>query len=122
MIKQSGIMKPPRSVIDRWIEIVADHGCVVTGARQIHIHHPVGRSFKKDKIQIGELFILPLWYMLHDVSSSHPFNVTHRRKAFVREYGKERDLFLDMVAKIKSKGVEIPFDQVYLDKIAEVDR
>lgn len=122
MIKQSGIMKPPRSVIKKWHEIVADFGCVITGARQIQIHHCVGRSFKHGKVQIGEIFILPLWFMLHDVSSNHPFCVTHRRKAFVREYGKERDLFLNMVEKLKSRGVEIPFDQVYLDKIAEVDR
>ncbi len=116
------MLKPTRKQIKTWLSMVAEFGCVATGATQVQIHHCQGRKCRKDKYQIGELFILPLWIPLHDVGSNHPHNVTHHRKAFVEAFGMERDLFKWMVDKMVDKGLEIPFEQVFLDKIQLVDR
>jgi hypothetical protein len=45
---------------------------------------------------------------LHDVSSNHPENVTHRKKDFVKRFGNQRDLFLMMVEDMRDRGYELP--------------
>ncbi len=102
--------------------MVADSGCIVTGSSEIQIHHAVGRTYKKDKVVIGEIFILPLWVHLHDVSSNHPLNVTHHRKAFIKEYGLESELFEQMCQRIESHDVVLPFPEIYRETIKTVNR
>ena len=111
--------------------MVAEFGCVITESSQIHVHHPVGRTYVEDCYQIGELFAYGLWKPLH-MNSPYDlnipkgelpeFNVTDNRKAFVKTYGDETFLFKGMVDKMIDQGLEIPFDQLFLDKIAKVDR
>lgn len=60
---------------------------------QIQLHHVLGRSAKNNKVAIGHEFILPVPFDLHDVSSDHPENVTHCKKAFVKRFGTQRELF-----------------------------
>ena len=74
----------------------------------IQRHHVLGRSTKHNKVEIGHWFILPLPFELHDVSSNHPENVTHRKKAFVKHFGNQRDLFLMMVEDMRDYDYELP--------------
>jgi hypothetical protein len=74
----------------------------------IQRHHVLGRSAKHNKVEIGHWFILPVPFELHDVSSNHPENVTHRKKAFVKRFGNQRDLFLMMVEDMRECGYELP--------------
>lgn len=60
-------------------------------------HHVLGRSAKHNKIHIGHWFVIPVPFELHDVSSNHPLNVTHRKKSFISEFGKQSDLFIEMI-------------------------
>ena len=62
------------------------------------LHHVLGRSAKHNKIAIGHWFIIPVPFELHDVSSNHHFNVTHRKHNFTNQYGAQRDIFKKVVA------------------------
>ena len=68
----------------------------------------LGRAAKNNKVSIGHEFILPVPFDLHDVSSNHPLNVTHRKKAFVKEFGSQRDLFFTMLESMRDYGYELP--------------
>lgn len=127
------MLKPTRKQIKTWLSMVADHGCVITGSSQIHIHHAVGQKYVKDGYQIGELFAYGLWKPLHmnslyDLTVEHygwpKYNITDHRKAFLKEHGFEweRDIVKKMVDEMLDKGLVIPFDQIYLDKIQLVPR
>ena len=71
-------------------------------------HHVLGRSAKQDKVAIGHWFVIPVPFELHDVSSNHTDNVTHRKKSFVNRFGNQRDLFLTMVESMRDYGYELP--------------
>jgi len=115
------MLKPTRKQIKTWLSMVADFGCVITGSSEVVLHHSVGRAYVKDKVQIGELFVLPLERIMHD-NGDYPLNVTHHRKDFVEAFGMERDLFKEMVDKMVDNGLEIPFDDIFLKIIQEVNR
>lgn len=76
--------------------------------KPIQRHHVVGRSAKHNKTPIGHEFILPVPFELHDVSSNHQLNVTHRKKAFTNHFGMQRDLFLLMLESMRNLGYELP--------------
>ena len=71
-------------------------------------HHVLGRSAKNNKVNIGHWFIIPVPFDLHDVSSNNKYNVTHNKKAFVKRFGNQRDLFLEMVKEMRDDGYELP--------------
>ena len=72
------------------------------------IHHVIGRSSKQNKVPIGHDFILPVPFHLHDVSSNHDLNVTHRKKAFTAHFGTQRYLFSMLCDSMKDQGYAIP--------------
>ena len=76
--------------------------------KPIQRHHVLGRGAKHNKIAIGHWFILPVPFELHDVSSNHPENVTHCKKVFIKRFGAQRDMFLDMVTDMKCYGYSAP--------------
>ena len=76
-------------------------------------HHVVGRSAKQNKIGVGHFFILPIPFALHDVSSNHPLNVTHRKKAFTAKFGMQRDLFATMYHSMMEQGYSVPSIDVF---------
>ena len=80
---------------------------------QFQLHHVLGRSAKNNKTAIGHEFILPVPFFLHDVNSNHPENVTHNKKAFVRRFGTQRDLFNTMNQSMKEEGYIVPDIYVY---------
>ena len=96
----------------QWLEIVTEHGCVVTGRSDIQRHHVFGRKYKQDKVHIGEFYVIPLWWELHDISSNHPNNVTHYPKRFAKAYGMQKVLFAEMVETLQNGGHEIPSDEI----------
>jgi len=112
------VIKPSPAVVKKWLSMITDYGCVVTKSCLIQRHHCVGRSYVIDKTKIGEIFTLPLHWKLHDVGSNDPHNVTHHRKAFVKKYGRECDLFADMCEKIG----DLPFEDFYVDLILKTRR
>lgn len=76
----------------------------------LQCHHVAGRTYKQNKIHIGNYFILPVPVFLHDVHSPHPLNVTHWRNAFTATFGVQRDLWESMVSRMHSQGAidELP--------------
>ena len=70
-------------------------------------HHVLGRAAKHNKIAIGHEFILPVPFELHNVSSNHPLNVTHRKKAFTKEFGKQSELFIKMIRSMDEQGYKV---------------
>jgi hypothetical protein len=77
------------------------------------LHHVTGRSSKHNKVAIGNYFILPIPFILHDVSSNHPENVTHCKKAFVKRFGTQRSLFKRMYQSMKEQGYKVPNSHVF---------
>ena len=76
-------------------------------------HHVMGRSAKQNKVHVGHEFILPIPFVLHDVSSDHPLNVTHRKKAFTAKFGMQRDLFAIMYHSMMEQGYSVPSIEVF---------
>ncbi len=79
----------------------------------IQRHHVLGRSAKHNKVEIGHWFILPIPFELHDVSSNHPENVTHRKKAFVKRFGDQRSIFQVLYAGVAQWGYDVPSIEIY---------
>lgn len=94
--------------VQAWETMVAQHGCIVTGETAVQIHHVIGRKGKESKFLLGPWYILPLAVRLHDSRSDHPFNVTYWKNRFEHEYGRQKDLFLEMVASLKARHGQIP--------------
>lgn len=80
--------------------------------KPIQLHHVLGRSAKHNKVAIGHEFILPVPFELHDVSSNHELNVTHRKKSFIKEFGSQVKLYEDMVVSMIYCGYIIPSYEV----------
>ena len=80
---------------------------------QFQRHHVLGRSAKHNKVAIGHEFILPVPFDLHDVSSNHPLNVTHCKKAFVKEFGNQRWMFNEMYNSMNEEGYTMPVREVF---------
>tara|TARA_R110000751_G_scaffold268437_1_gene368180 strand:+ start:1406 stop:1759 length:354 start_codon:yes stop_codon:yes gene_type:complete len=113
--------KPTKTIEKEWLQRVADHGCVVNGNSQVQLHHPVGREGKQDKTYIGRFFVIPLSPWLHDVDSMHPWNVTHRRKNFIKEFGLESELWYKMVLKLAAES-PLPFGRDIIDAVMATKR
>ena len=82
------------------------------GHHDYQLHHVVGRSYKQDKIPVGNWFALPVPICLHDVHSNHPDNVTHFRRRFTARFGTQRELFKSMVNRMAGAGYCVPDKEV----------
>ena len=89
------------------------YGQEYEGNVNFQLHHVLGRSAKHNKISIGHEFIIPVPFELHDVSSNHPENVTHFKKAFVKKYGDQRGIFQILVNFMENWGYDVPSLEVY---------
>ena len=95
--------KPANAAQKIWMVNIADfinevglgllYGPEYEGRTDFQLHHVLGRSAKHNKVPIGHDFIIPVPFELHDVSSNHPLNVTHHKKAFVKEFGQQCVIF-----------------------------
>jgi len=77
------------------------------------LHHVLGRSAKHNKVEIGHWFIIPVPFELHDVSSNHPENVTHRKKAFVKRFGSQISIFQILYSGVAQWGYDVPSMDIY---------
>ena len=102
----------------RWHERVRqfadDHGAIPLGGYRYELHHVKGATFKHNKTHIGEWWVLPIDFDLHNVMSRNPLNVTHFKKRFESEYGTQKELFLSMVEQIENEdGIKyVPFEAI----------
>ena len=112
-------MKQANAAERKWMRDVAewsvDNLRILYGEKYVNrqkytpqLHHTVGRSAKQNKVPIGHYFILPVPFELHDVSSDHRLNVTHRKRAFTAKFGMQRSLFKEMCLSMKEQGYPIP--------------
>jgi hypothetical protein len=113
--------RPSQSVEKAWLERVRSFGCVITRDPAVLIHHCVGREGKHNKFHIGRVFVLPLCLELHDVHSNHHLNVTHHRKRFIKEFGLESELFMDMCNRL-ALDAPLPFGEDVLGAIMDTGR
>lgn len=115
--------KPANAAQKKWMEDITDYinenglgdlyGSDYVHDTRMQRHHVLGRSAKNNKVAIGHEFILPVPFELHDVSSNHPENVTHCKKAFVRRFGTQRSLFKRMYQAMNQQGYKVPDIDVY---------
>ena len=115
------IMKQANAAQKKWMDDITEwalenigilYGDEWSGC-EFQRHHVLGRSAKHNKIAIGHWFILPVPFDLHDVSSNHQLNVTHRKKAFIAQFGNQRDLFETMCNSMESQGYDVPPNDVF---------
>lgn len=113
--------KPANAAQKEWMTAIADFAStdlyVLYGDEfdqtPFQLHHVMGRSAKNNKVAIGHEFILPVPFELHDVNSNHPENVTHHKKAFVKRFGNQRDLFNDLFSVMRAQGYVVPSMDIY---------
>jgi hypothetical protein len=114
-------MKQANAAQKEWMTAIADFAstdlAVLYGDEfdqsSFQLHHVLGRSAKHNKVAIGHEFILPVPFDLHDVNSDHPENVTHCKKAFIKRFGNQRDLFNDLFAIMRAQGYTVPSMEIY---------
>jgi len=108
--------------IARLIDLVslgAIYGKEYEGRKDFQIHHVKGRTFKHNKIHIGEYFAIPVPVELHDVHSNNELSVTHHKNAFTAKFGLQRDIWLSMFELMCAMEVETPSQEV-IDSISDV--
>ena len=109
-----------------WVNLVARQACVCAGEPLVHIHHVLGRSARFQKMPIGQWVVLPLWIPLHDINSDHEFHVQKHPKEFIREYGEQMQLFLDMahglISDVYSSHIKTPKSNLPSFEIMEAIR
>ena len=113
--------KPANAAQKKWMSDISEwasyhidrlYGVEYLG-KNYQLHHVLGRSAKNNKVAIGHWFILPVPFELHDVSSNHKFNVTHRKKAFTKAFGNQRWLFNEMYKSMSAQGYTMPNKEVF---------
>lgn len=108
-----------------WYEMIAryalDNGCFPHhNFTAFQMHHAKGRKFVHNKVAVGGWFVLPIEFKYHDVSSNNPFNVTHHKKRYEIEFGKQADQFLAMCAVMREQYGDLPFDDEVLHAIGDL--
>lgn len=114
----------PNAEEKRWLKAVCEfinteglgilYGPEFEGRTDYQIHHVKGRTYKHNKVAIGHWFILPVPVELHDVHSNHPDNVTHFKHNFTNRFGKQSQIFHDMVGHIVWCEADSPIpEEVY---------
>lgn len=111
----------PNAKEKRWLKDICEfidseglgilYGSEFEGRKDYQIHHVVGRTAKHNKVEIGHWFIIPVPWELHDVHSNDPDNVTHYKKNFVKRFGKQSQIFHDMVQHITWINTECPVEE-----------
>ena len=113
--------KPANAKQKKWMADIAEwsicklgmiYGCEYDGA-MVQLHHVLGRSAKHNKVAIGHWFVIPVPFWLHDISGNSEYNVTHNKHNFTERFGKQSQLFSDMMVDMEMNGYEVPSQEVY---------
>lgn len=67
------------------------------GKYDMQRHHPVGRAGKQNKVNIGHDFVYLVPFELHDVGVSHKHHVHKCKKAFVKKYGMQNEIYKKLI-------------------------
>ena len=114
-------MKQANAKQKQWMKDIAEwsidnidllYGDEWSGA-PFHIHHVLGRTAKHNKVPIGHWFLLPVPIAMHDPNLNHEFHVGKCKKAFVKKFGRQSDIFQCLVGCIGQWGYDLPPDEVY---------
>ena len=89
------------------------YGHEYEGYTNIQRHHVVGKSAKQNKVPIGHWFINPVPYELHEPNEKHKHHVGHCKKAFVKKFGNQRDIYCVLRQEMKEHGYNVCSDVVY---------
>ncbi len=65
--------------------------------------------------------MLPLSEWLHDVGSNHPWNITHHRNEFIKQFGLESEIWRAMCFKLEEQE-PLPFGKDVVDAIMSTKR
>ena len=113
--------KPANAAQKQWMSDIAEwaneniHNLYTGGYAQdcnFQLHHVLGRSYKQNKVAIGHWFIIPVPFDLHDVSSDCEYNVTHNKHKFTDRFGKQSELFSEMISDMEMDGYDTPSQEV----------
>jgi hypothetical protein len=85
------------------------------------IDHIIGAKAKRKinflSFRVGELAIMPIPYVLHNVISKNTFNRTNKPSNYRKEFGHEKQVWLTMIRAMQSEGYEIPFSEDVIQAI-----
>lgn len=84
--------------------------------KNYEIHHCKGAQTKvkttMGTLKIGEFFILPVPFELHNIKSNHPLNITNRKSAFESEFGTQKALWYNMITRMIDLGYKALPDHI----------
>lgn len=89
------------------------YGHEYEGRIDIQRHHVLGKTAKQNKTLIGPWFIIPVPFELHDPNMKNEHHVGHCKKAFVKRFGAQRDIFSVMYHSMKESGFNVPNEHIY---------
>ena len=115
-----------------WMEIVVEfanetyflpcmYGHVTSDYSHFEIDHILGAKTKR-KIngvswRVGELAIMPIPFVLHNIMSKHSYNRTTNPGKFRSVFGHEKQVWLSMIRAMQEEGYEIPFSEEVIQAI-----
>ena len=115
--------KPANAAQKQWMKDITEwvnenglgdlYGCDYVHDIRMQRHHVTGRASKRDKVDIGHWFILPVPFELHDPNMIHEHHVGHCKKAFVQRFGTQRSIFKRMYQSMKQQGYIVPNSHVF---------
>ena len=115
--------KPANAEQKEWMDDITDYinenGCgelyghEYEGRIDIQRHHVLGRSAKQNKVPVGHWFVIPVPFELHDPNEKHKHHVGHCKKAFVRRFGAQKEIFSIMYHAMFESGYSVPDITIY---------
>ena len=104
----------------KWLK--AKYGAICY-PNQFEIDHILGARTKR-KIngvswRVGELAIMPIPTMLHNVMSNHKYNRTTQPANYRAVFGHETQVWLSMVWEMEVEGYTIPFSEDVINAIVK---
>ena len=115
--------KPANTEEKQWMKDITDYvnnnglgdlyGHEYEGRVDIQRHHVLGKTAKQNKTPIGHWFIIPVPFELHDPNMKNEHHVGHCKKAFVKRFGAQREIFDTMYQSMKDEGYNVPNNNIY---------
>jgi hypothetical protein len=114
-----------------WLDVVVDFGATtnwlkikypeVASNAAFQIDHIIGGKAKR-KIngisqRVGEFAIMAIPAKLHESGGSHKSNRTEKPGNYRKEFGHEKQVWLNMIRAMQEEGCEIPFSEEVIQAI-----
>ena len=103
-----------------WLEHKYGHFCP-DDFWKFEIDHIIGAKAKR-KIngvspRVGEFAIMPIPFALHNVMGKNTLNRTTNPGNYRKEFGHEKQVWLEMIRAMQEDGYEIPFSETVIQSI-----